>query len=243
MEKSLLAQRMKEQYEDVFRYYLPRRTFSILRLDMRCGHSYCKNLQKPFDAGYIEDINLATIKLMLDAQGARFAYLQSDEISILLTDFENINSASWFDGNIQKIASISSSILTAQFNKLRIKRAITENIENIDELKMANFDSRVFVIPDWIEVYNYFVWRNKDAIRNSISSLASVHFSHKQLLGTHSGNKKEMLDKIGFSWDNLPNDQRFGRLIVKIDNKWKTIDGWEFTQNQSDIMKLIPSYN
>lgn len=251
MDKNQLADRMKSQYEDVFRYYLPRRTFSILRLDMRCGHTYCKNLQKPFDAGFIEDINSATIELMSEVQGARFGYLQSDEISILLTDFEKPTSNAWFDGNIQKMASISSSIFTAAFNKFRIKRGFeslpndTIDSEGFDNLlkNVAHFDSRVFIIPDWVEVYNYFVWRNKDCIRNSVSSLAGHHFSHKELLNTNSIVKKQMLDKINSPWDNLPEDQRYGRIVTKIEGSWRVISGWEFVENPKDIMSLIPAHN
>src|SRR5690348_14094376 len=117
-----LGDRMKNSYENRTRYSLPRRTYTIIRIDGKAFHTYTKNLQKPFDAGLYEDIDKAIIEIMPQIQGADFAYTQSDEISILLTDFATTQTNAWFDGNIQKIVSVASSIMTAEFNKQRLKR-------------------------------------------------------------------------------------------------------------------------
>ncbi len=97
--------------------------------------------------------------------GARFAFVQSDEISILLTDFEEVSSQSWFDSNL-KMCSVSASMATSAFNAARLKRVGAE------DMKWAEFDSRVFQIPQKMEIENYFIWRQQDTTRNSISSVA-----------------------------------------------------------------------
>ena len=117
-----LGNRMKDQYENRTRYLIPRRTYTILRLDGKAFHTYTKGLNRPFDSSLIQDMNDAVIAMIGEIQGAVFAYTQSDEISVLLTDFEKESINAWFDGNIQKIASVSASMITAEFNRLRINR-------------------------------------------------------------------------------------------------------------------------
>ena len=120
--KDELGDRMKKAYENRTRFYLPRRAYSILRLDGRSFHTFCKGLKKPFDAGLIADMDATACYLCKNIQGAKFAFVQSDEISILLTDFNEIGTDAWFDGNIQKMVSVAASMATAKFNQLRLIR-------------------------------------------------------------------------------------------------------------------------
>lgn len=220
-----LGNRMKDQYENRTRYFLPRRTFTILRLDGKAFHTYTRRLQKPFDAALSEDIDNAIIAMLLQIQGAAFAYTQSDEISILLTDFATPQTDAWFDGNIQKICSVASSIMTAEFNKqrmLRIARLIDDvcdekNVINIiDTQDLAYFDCRVFTIPDRVEAMNYFRWRQQDCVRNSVSMVAQHHFSHKELHGKSQSDMHEMLHKKGINWaTDFTDGEKNGRIIIK----------------------------
>lgn len=57
--------------------------------------------------------------------GAKFAFVQSDEISVVLTDFETIQTQAWFDNNLQKIVSVSASYATRAFNEARLQRGFT----------------------------------------------------------------------------------------------------------------------
>src|SRR5512137_2136173 len=120
-----LGDRMKGQYEDRTRYSLPRRTFTIIRLDGKAFHTYTRGLKKPFDGDLFADIDTAIINMLPEIQGAVFAYTQSDEISVLLTDFATTQTDAWFDGNLQKMCSVAASIMTAQFNAARIDRTIS----------------------------------------------------------------------------------------------------------------------
>lgn len=126
MDKSDLGNRMKNSYEKRTKNFLPRRTYTIIRLDGKAFHTYTKGLKRPFDMGFINDMNETAKYLCENIQGCKFAYVQSDEISLLLTDFDKITTDAWYDGNIQKIVSVSASLATAFFNKLRIKRLLEE---------------------------------------------------------------------------------------------------------------------
>jgi tRNA(His) guanylyltransferase len=209
--KDELGNRMKEQYENRYRYYLPRRTYTICRLDGKSFHNYTRKFARPFDHTLIECMNSAAIAACKEASGAQFAYVQSDEISILLTDFTTEKTESWFNGNIQKIVSVSSSIVTAEFN-LQIQLAFGYLP---DQTKKAHFDSRVFIIPDPIEVENYFIWRQQDWTRNSIQAVAQSLYSHKQLHKKNHEELQEMIFKKGINWNDYSIPEKRGRVIKK----------------------------
>ena len=230
--KDDLGDRMKSNYEDRTRYYLPRRTNTIIRLDGKAFHSFTRNLKKPFDYDLIKAMNYATLKLCENIQGAVLGYTQSDEISILLQDYKKITTDAWFDGNIQKITSISASMCTAYFNDF-FKSKIYNN-------KWAMFDSRVFVIPDIIEVENYFIWRQKDCVRNSISMLAQSLYSHKELNKKSQSDMQEMIFQKGENWNDEHSWVKRGRFVIKYDYGWdiqsKTID---ILKNREEFSNLI----
>jgi tRNA(His) guanylyltransferase len=216
--KDELGDRMKTYYEDRTRYNLPRRTFTIIRIDGKAFHTYTRGLTRPFDQGLIDDMDATTKFLCESIQGARFGYVQSDEISILLTDFEKNTTDAWFDGNIQKMCSISASMATAKFNELRIARYMNEihvNGESTVKRTSAFFDSRVFTIPNQEEVINYFIWRQTDATRNSISSVAQSMYSAKELHGKTTDNMQEMIFQKGQNWNDFPIGQKRGRAVAK----------------------------
>jgi tRNA(His) guanylyltransferase len=241
-----IGDRMKSQYENRTRFMLPRRTYTIIRLDGKAFHTYTRNLTKPFDLGLMQDMDQAVVNIMGEIQGAQFAYIQSDEISILLTDFATDGTCAWFDGNVQKICSVSASLMTAEFNRLRWDRIHIHTPSD----SLALFDARVFTIPDPTEVYNYFVWRNKDAAKNSISMVAYSLYSPKELHGKNSDQKQEMLFEKGINWSEYPMDLKNGRLIVNQEytvngaarTKWVAMAAWAFTKAPEAIKNLIPKY-
>jgi tRNA(His) guanylyltransferase len=257
-----LGNRMKENYENRTRLYLPRRTYTVIRVDGKAFHSYTKNLNKPFDLDLIEDMDSAVSAALPQIQGVKFAYVQSDEISFLLTDFELPKTCAWFDGNVQKICSVSASLMTGEFNRFRARRwaasrrAIMfmgshmeeEANDNADlsPFNLGCFDSRVFTIPDPTEVYNYFVWRNQDAARNSISMVAQSLYSHKELQHKDGAEMQEMIFKKGINWATYDPSLKNGRLIYKKSNgeRSETVvePAWVFTQNPALLKQMIPKY-
>lgn len=233
--KDSLGDRMKEFYENRTRNFLPRRTYTIIRVDGKAFHSYTRGLVRPFDEKLVNDMDETACYMCKNIQGAKFAFVQSDEISILLTDFEGLTTDAWFDGNIQKMASISASLATAKFNELRPN-------------KIALFDSRVFTIPSDIEVENYFIWRQQDTTRNSISSVAQSMFSHRELQNKNTDQMQEMCFQRGVNWNDFSAKLKRGRLIVKQDyekegatrSKWISVEPPIFTQEREMLKVLIP---
>lgn len=269
--KDELGERMKSQYEHRTRFFVPRRTYTIIRLDGKAFHTYTRGLNKPFDEELYHDMDSAIINMLPHIQGAVFAYTQSDEISVLVTDFATPTTSAWFDGNLQKMSSVSSSIITAEFNRLRMLRNRPLKCPPLDgskkpylsETPMAYFDSRVFTIPDRTEVMNYFIWRNQDCARNAVSMVAQSKFSHKELQGKSTTEMQEMLfQSHGINWSEYRADLKNGRLIVKESyqlpmkpgvhpaiadatterTRWVSTAAWKFTENKEKILSMIPQY-
>ncbi|WUH94503.1 hypothetical protein OG900_33105 [Streptomyces sp. NBC_00433] len=201
-DSTALGDRMKA-YEAVHRALLPRRTYTLLRLDGRSFHSYLRGCERPFDEAFMADMDAVAEALCAEVSGAAFAYTQSDEISILVTDFAALGTQPWFGGVVAKVLSVSASLATAVLNERRPG-------------KRALFDARVFTMADPVEVANYFLWRQRDAVRNSISMAAQAEFSHKRLHGVSSGGMQELLfTEAGVNWNDYPAGCKRGRVTVR----------------------------
>ncbi|WP_433170342.1 tRNA(His) guanylyltransferase Thg1 family protein [Actinoallomurus sp. CA-150999] len=202
-DKITLADRMKE-YEQATRTVLPRRTFAIIRSDGRAFHSLLRHAEKPFDENVIAAMDAVTTALCEEISGAVFGYTQSDEASILLTDFAAPGTEPWFAGGVQKMVSIAASVATVAFNDV------------YERAGRALFDARVFTIPDPVEVANYFLWRQRDAVRNSISMAAQAHFSHKRLHRVNTNQMQELLrQEKGIDWNDYPTGCKLGRVVTR----------------------------
>ncbi len=208
MNKMSLGDRMKLNYEHRSRICLTRRIPVILRVDGKAFHTLTrKYCEKPFDEKFNAAMFKTAGKLVKNIQGAKCAYVQSDEISILLTDFDKLNTDAWFNYNIQKMASVSASMATLKFT-LEFKH-------------IGYFDSRSFNVPKE-DVCNYFVWRQQDWERNSLQMLSSKYYSHKELHGKNKQAKHEMLHKKGVNWaTDLDDKWKNGIFIAKVDGAWK----------------------
>ena len=240
--KDPLGDRMKDFYEDRTRYKLARRTNTIIRIDGKAFHTYTKGLQRPFDQGLMEDMNKTTEYLCQNIQGAKFGYVQSDEISILITDYDDISTDAWFDGNLQKMASIAASLATAKFNQLRMSRSChnedggSNRLEDheIEKFKLAMFDARVFQIPYQEEVINYFIWRQQDATRNSISSVAQSLYSAKELHGKKTSDMQEMIFQKGINWNDFTPREKRGSIIRKVEKTFEIPAHWAYGEGVID---------
>lgn len=210
MQHTSLGTRMKKNYEDRGRFYLTRRIPVIMRLDGRAFHTLTRHCDKPFDVEF-SDVMIRTSKLLMRAvQGSKVCYTQSDEISILITDFDNLDSEAWFDYNVQKITSISAGIASAYFTASYTNVSPKQVFRS--DLQFSVFDCRVFNIPKE-EVGNYFYWRFIDWVRNSVSMLAQSHYSHKELHKKNQEDMHEMLHQKGVNWADLPDRWKNGTFI------------------------------
>lgn len=241
-----LSERMK-LYEEVTRGKLPPRTYTLMRVDGRAFHTFTKKFKRPFDDDFVNMMNQSAVALCSEVQGAKLGFVQSDEISVVMTDFDDINTTSWFDGVVQKICSNSSSIVTETFNKEYIFWLIRSNPDNIvgviNNYSGARFDSRVFTIPSPTDVINYLIWRQQDATRNSISAAALSVYSHSQLNGKSGSEKQEMMFQKGINWNDYDDGLKRGRVIVRgEDGKWKVENPPIFTANWEYLTNIIPNY-
>lgn len=231
-----LGKRMKK-YEAVPQISLMRRTPVAIRIDGKAFHTFTRKLNKPWDdifQGAMQD----TMKyLCKNIQGCVFGYQQSDEITLILTDYETLTTDAWFGYEVQKLCSISASMATMKFNQAFKHRASAwfdnyfeawhtspeedryAEVLNDCELVGAMFDARCFNIPKE-EVVNLVYWRQVDAVRNSIQSMAQANFSHKQLDRKNTKQLREMLAGIGKPWEDVPLYQQRGVACVKNEDGW-----------------------
>ncbi len=229
MVKDSLGTRMKEFYEAVPKTRLVRRTPVAIRIDGKAFHTFAKDFAKPFDKVLMKSMQATMKYLCENIQGCVLGYTQSDEITLILVDYKNLNSSAWFDYEVQKLCSISASMATMKFNKEFNKTAedfIIFNLLNKDEKdhidalnkarnKGAMFDARCFNIPKE-EVTNLILWRELDAIRNSVEMVGHTYFTPSELHGKTCEDIKNMLmTEKNFDWENLPLDCQRGACCVR----------------------------
>lgn len=226
-----LGTRMKTNYEQIPKTKLMRRCPVVIRIDGKSFHSFTKGFNKPYDDLLIKSMQETMKYLCANVQGCVLGYHQSDEISLLLIDYKNLNSQAFFDYEIQKVCSITASMATMAFNKAFLKE-VNEYLLNCAKgenkdirfadvysravLKGAMFDSRCFNIPE-SEVTNYFYWRQLDATRNSIQMVGQANFSHKELQNKSCDMIQDMLhDQKGINWNDYPTYKKRGSCCVKV---------------------------
>lgn len=227
MDKTTLGDRMKKNYENVTRYYLTRRTPVIIRIDGKAFHTFTRGMNKPFDTILSRAMQNTMEYLCRNVQGCVLGYTQSDEISLLLTDYAELDTDAWFGDNLQKMCSVAASMATMAFNVYFRDRVCDclvdlpgdqfDRTYNIYDPKLfsAMFDARCFNIPKE-EVCNYFIWRQQDAVRNSIQSVGQANFSQKELHGKNCDAIQDMLFKVkGINWNDTPTMFKRGSCCVK----------------------------
>lgn len=259
-----LGDRMKD-YENVPRISLTKKMPVIIRLDGKAFHSFTRGMKRPFDEVLISTMQKTAKFLCENVMNCKLAYTQSDEISLLLIDYEKNESQQWFQNSLQKMVSVTASMATLAFNneyRLAISALADQQEASIEDIadaigcyfdkhgnfKNALFDARAFTLPQE-EVCNYFIWRQQDASRNSVQMVAQSLFSHKQLHGKNTGELQDMMfTEHGVNWNDYPTHQKRGACIVKeqYDKDGAMRSRWVpdlkipiFTQNRDYIDKYV----
>ena len=224
-----LGMRMKEFYEEVPKTRLVRRMPVAIRIDGKAFHTFTRGFKRPFDEVLGKSMRETMKYLCENIQGCVLGYTQSDEITLILVDYQNLNSCAWFDYEVQKVCSIASSMATMAFNKFFTKNVnyfeMTHEHDNtINEYcttlvnaaeKGAMFDARCFNIPKE-EVCNLIYWRQLDATRNSIQMVGQANFSHKELQKKSCNMIQEMLfAEKGINWNDYPTYLKRGSCCIK----------------------------
>lgn len=232
--KAELGDRMKSYYESRSKIFLARRTPVIIRLDGKAFHTFTRGFNKPFDEAMCNAMQETMKYLCENIQGCVLGYTQSDEITLVLIDYQKLTTDAWFDYNVQKVCSVAASMATLAFNKIFHKAHIewlksvvpsktTDKVMNshLRSLKTgAMFDARCFNIPKE-EVTNCILWRQQDATRNSIQAVGQASFSHKELQGLSTNQIQELLfSKCGINWNYFPTHLKRGCCCIKKEDGW-----------------------
>ncbi len=199
-------------YESVSKTRLIKKMPVLIRFDGCHFHSFARNFEKPYDKMFHEAMWSAATHLCETIQGAKLAYVQSDEISILITDWETYKTESWFDNQVQKMCSVGAAECSVAF-----VRALSKTNPDILMGKKAlpTFDARVWNLPE-SEVANCFLWRQQDATRNSVQMAGQSYFSHKELQNLSGPQIQEKLfQEKQINFNDYPVAQKRGVCIVK----------------------------
>lgn len=251
-----LGMRMKE-YENVSANKLTRRTPVAIRIDGKAFHTFTRGFDKPFDRVLMKAMQDTMKYLCERVQGCVLGYTQSDEITLILVDYKQLNSSAWFDYKVQKLCSVTASMATLGFSKafknalyeeeclwdtgltpqdVEIQRFHQEYMRTLKaaEDKGAMFDARCFNIPKE-EVTNLIYWRQLDAIRHSIQMIGQANFSHKELQGKSCEKIKEMLlAEKGMNWDYFSPVYKYDSCCIKVaetDPDGVIRANWEIDEN------------
>lgn len=214
-----LGDRIKA-YEGVSKHSLTRRTPVFVRVDGKAFHTFTRGCNKPYDQDIIDSMVYAAKMTSREMQGFELAYVQSDEATFMLWDFNELETQPWFGYEVNKLVSITASAFTAHFNykykELYNRRYITATpahlrVENISQ-KFGLFDARAFNVPyeDWP---NVFIWRQRDWERNSIQMLARSLYSQAKLHAKSVDELKQLCRLQGKDWDKLNDELKYGTFI------------------------------
>lgn len=183
---------------------VPLKGYTVLQLDGKAFHTFTRGMGKPFDKRFMDAMDAVLFELCKQVGNVKFGFVQSDEISLLLTDFETPETSMIFNGRVQKIVSTAAGLASAVMARLYPEKKI-----------FPVFDARVFHVPSSMEVLEWFHWRQTDCVKNSVSSAGQAVFTSKELQGRNSLEVKDMLLGAGMSWDLLPEGFKYGRVAVR----------------------------
>lgn len=193
----------------------------LARLDGRAFHTFTQGLKRPFDERFKQCMGDTAARLLEDLD-ARVAYTQSDEITLAWYFPPGSTSAFPFDGRWQKLASVLAGVASARFTQLVAKHLP-------DKARFAPcFDCRVWQVPALQDALDVFVWREDDAVKNSITMAAQAFYSHREMHGKNSAEKQEMLFQKGVNWNNYPAEFKRGTYLQRrTENRTLTEEEWQ----------------
>ena len=255
-----------EYYRSLTDYKLMPNSYVLAMVDGHCFSKLIKNkFDKPFDDLFIKMMNETAKYLCEQVQGVKFAYTQSDEISLLITDFETPTTDSYFSFRLCKMQSLIAAMATAKFNQMYAKLANDYKgfgLKKFDmkEYPTCTFDCKVWTVPNANDAYAWFLYRQTDCIKNSKAQTAQAYLSHKELVGLTAD---EMIAKLkneeNIDWYDYENGKKYGRLIKKVEtpmekdlpngqhikftrNIWTPTSITDLKEDASQVRELIPVF-
>jgi tRNA(His) 5'-end guanylyltransferase len=217
------------------------------------GRAFSKMIKKkfrlPFDDDFMDMMDDTASYVCANVQGAKLAYVQSDEITIVITNFkvegdEVLKGSSFFDYRLCKLQSIIASLATAKFNQLYTSRMIKQNmykstledsedtlyspsdcINLIMNTQLIQFDCKCWDIKEYNDMFAWFKFRQNDCIRNSKQQFAQAYCPHKELLNKNADEQVTYCKiKTGKDWTGLQGKYKYGRLVYRTTYPTQTIN-------------------
>ena len=210
-------------YRGLTDYKLLPGSYVIVMLDGRSFSKLIKNkFEKPFDDNFIGMMNETAKYVCENVQGCKLAYVQSDEISLVLTDFDTPTTDAFFGYRLCKMQSIIASFATAKFNQLMLSHnlekhsydtlledgadtlySVKDAIRTVDNATLYQFDCKCWNVPNINDVFAWFLYRQIDCVRNSKQQAAQTYLSHSDLLGLDTDAQIQLLNnEKGIEWNN-----------------------------------------
>jgi tRNA(His) 5'-end guanylyltransferase len=210
-------------YRGTTDYKLNRKQYVIIMLD---GRSFSKLIKKkyerPFSDKFIGFMNETAKYLCENVSNCKMAYVQSDEISLVLSDLDSPETDVFFGYRLCKLQSIIASMATAKFNHLVTMDMLdalcssSDMKELIEKQRLVEFDCKAWNVPTENDMYAWFLFRQNDCIKNSKQQAAQTYLPHKQLLGKNTDEQVSMLENAnGIKWDEYDDGKKYGRFIYR----------------------------
>lgn len=243
-----LATRQK-QYEEAYDYKIIRRLPIIIRIDGKNFSKLTKKISKPFSPEFMDLMANTMLNISKDIDGTVFAYQQSDKITLVLRNDQTLETEAYFNNRVQKLASVSASMATLEFNNLLKK-------SNLHLTRKALFDARVFAVPSIIESLNNLIWRQQDCIKNAITSAAMAEIGHAKLKNKNQAEQIKLLkEKCNINFEEFyPPQYRLGigsyRVPTFIDTKYGRVNRTKwildynlpiFSEDREFILEILNS--
>jgi tRNA(His) 5'-end guanylyltransferase len=191
------AQRAREWFHAL---NVPPGMWVVIRVDGRAFSRFtASRFDKPFDPRFSE-LMVGAATTLLTEFGGRYAYTESDEISVLLHP-----GADLFRRGLEKLVSISAGLASAAFTHA--------------SGEVACFDSRVWIGTGTDDVAGYFSWRQADATRCALNGWCywtlrnageTAAEATRMLRRAKTADKHELLLRHGIIFNDVPAWQRRG---------------------------------
>lgn len=191
------------KYEQSLDQIIPLDNYMVARLDGKGFSKLTKetlDLRKPFDEKFRGYLVEAVKSLFNTGFEIVYAYIESDEISLLFS-----KNATLYNRKVRKYNSILAAEMSVNLTQILGRKAI--------------FDCRIIPLPSLQDVTDYFLWRQEDSHRNSIYAhcyyklletgmkpVEATNYLKNKLLD----DKIELLAKNNICLNAIPNWEMYG---------------------------------
>ena len=222
MKFDTLKDRM-EYFRSLTDYRLMPNSYVVVMVDGRGFSKSVKKLfEKPFDDKFISMMNDTAKYICEHVQGVKTAFVQSDEISFILTDFDTPETDSFFGYRLCKMQLIIAGMASTVFNDLYIENILSlpasqeDIIQIIRQKPKFHFDCKAWNVPTLNDAYAWLLYRQNDCIRNSKQQAAQTYLPKKSLIGKNTDEQVQMLlHEKNIDWNEYDGGKKYGRIIHK----------------------------